>query len=1381
MKKILVGGLMSFFFALSVIAVPQVASANIFTDAFNVLFGGTAKTATTTQPSITVFSPNGDVDEKVIYKGWTDNISWTSKGVSSTVTIDLVRIDGEIINIVSNIANTGIYRWTVGNSIPNGEYRLRIKSINGTASDESDSTFTITSDPQSTPSLTVISPNGGEKIAAGSKYPLQWKVVNFPTDGLLKVLLIDKNNATHDALIVKSGTGCKNGDDGQFNILITCISIQATSTALNIPSWVEPGQYKLRVSCFTPTLAYCISTTSNEDLSDSYFTITSASTTQPSLTVISPNGGETFKQGDAITAKWSSVGLNNTEPLVIMARSSDGTGWNFNRPNDTTINDGEERSTLLNLPPDTYRLIIRNLSGTVKDEAYETFRIIASSTQPSKPLVCGTLGDVNGDGVISIEDVDLIKLIAVGKVKPNGIQSKAADVTGEGNISTLDAVHVRGYILGTKGEFPRCPSYRAASTTVTVPPPPPPVTNTSPFPESLGDYILFRDINGEVQETDERCERIEDSADGKALGLKGEYCAKATVAQYRHTGSNKVIFVHLTNITQGLEAYKAILNKITTPEKLSTHDVFRVEKHEIAWFSPTNTFNLIFTQEGTVSISSPRETNYSYGKATGDNPVTQFFLKKYPPTMTDVATAPATVSNTFTRLSEGSYYLQRFQLGFTLTAGNTPIYIAIDPTKALASTSPGLSPKYAGSAITNLQLVNPGLSTDPQTERKGYYMIPAGTSRTFTYAGIMYWDQVDKSHELKVTSINYGTHVENLTQYSITTGLQDLRVVAKGETVISAEKTSVNSGEMVNIKAFVQSNATKTALYISCPTGVNFLLPGFECNKLVPLTKSFQGISTSFINTSNQVQKVTVAYLIYTTDSTRAAASSTVVISVNPKSAPTTNSQPSITVTSPNGGENFKVGDTLEIGLKGVSDTGFFNTYLSGGGNKEGYAKFLGPVKMADSAKDIIRTSYKTTGADVSKAGGYTWKVLVCPSGQPTSSKNCALSGSFTITSSVPTATSVPISVPAICPAGKICNPHIDSVTTPISPGQKMIIQGVNLNKTNNFGDVLIDGNLLVSDLVDGNKDGTVLFFTLPNLILTNGLHTLSVANNSTVRSNVLTFEVRSSNQSSSNTTTPPVTTNNPTIVSFTSNTSTDGGHDFYWNTSGGDSTEFQIPCYSGLKITTHEGDFECGDTTRNLAVNKSYHLHFSNNSGNNINARVILAVIKSGSRVVTKELNINIPVVVTSTPAPISVNLSSSASSIMAGNYVYISWSSSEATSCSNNWSTNTSTSGGAYLYPSSSVTYSLTCSSSSQSPVTKTVYIQVNSATASPSSSPAVTTSPSTATSPTSSPSPSSTSSSSPSPTGSGVSQVDRSNPSLLASALYALGDFVDSLFGN
>jgi hypothetical protein len=91
-------------------------------------------------------------------------------------------------------------------------------------------------------------------------------------------------------------------------------------------------------------------------------------------------------------------------------------------------------------------------------------------------------------------------------------------------------------------------------------------------------------------------------------------------------------------------------------------------------------------------------------------------------------------------------------------------------------------------------------------------------------------------------------------------------------------------------------------------------------------------------------------------------------------------------------------------------------------------------------------------------------------------------------------------------------SPYINSVTPNIvSPGQKMSVNGVRLIGAMGRGNLYID-NLAVTAPVDGSKDGTVLFFTIPPL--TDGYHSLYVKDNvnGTGASNQVSFQVQSGN-----------------------------------------------------------------------------------------------------------------------------------------------------------------------------------------------------------------------------------------------------------------------------
>lgn len=79
-----------------------------------------------------------------------------------------------------------------------------------------------------------------------------------------------------------------------------------------------------------------------------------------------------------------------------------------------------------------------------------------SPASASKPLVCGSLGDVNNDGAITQADIDLSRTFILGTATPTDEQTKAADVNASGGISTLDNSLISAYINGTRTTFPGC-------------------------------------------------------------------------------------------------------------------------------------------------------------------------------------------------------------------------------------------------------------------------------------------------------------------------------------------------------------------------------------------------------------------------------------------------------------------------------------------------------------------------------------------------------------------------------------------------------------------------------------------------------------------------------------------------------------------------------------------------------------------------------------------------------------------------------------------------------------------------------------------------------------------------------------------------------------
>ncbi|HEY4712473.1 MAG TPA: hypothetical protein VIH69_07385, partial [Dehalococcoidia bacterium] len=118
---------------------------------------------------ITVTYPDGG-DSWVI--GSIQTITWTSTGVTGPVRIQLSRNGGSSwMTIIPATPNDGSQAWLVTGPATN-QARIRVVSIlNPAISDISNNDFAITVMP---PSITVISPNGGETWATRTMHRITW-------------------------------------------------------------------------------------------------------------------------------------------------------------------------------------------------------------------------------------------------------------------------------------------------------------------------------------------------------------------------------------------------------------------------------------------------------------------------------------------------------------------------------------------------------------------------------------------------------------------------------------------------------------------------------------------------------------------------------------------------------------------------------------------------------------------------------------------------------------------------------------------------------------------------------------------------------------------------------------------------------------------------------------------------------------------------------------------------------------------------------------------------------------------------------------------------------------------------------------------------------
>jgi hypothetical protein len=248
--------------------------------------------------------------------------------------------------ITSSTTNSGSYSWTVPSGLtPASDYTIRITSTTyPTIFDVSDAYFFITPPP----TITVTSPNGGESWQAGTIHTITW-TSSYAGDG------VDIELYLNDQYLLTIATDTEN--DGLSD--------------WTIPSTQEPASdYQIRISSTTyPTIL---------DVSDGYFTIVAP----PSITVISPNGGESWTAGTVHDLTWTSQGVTGDVSIELYKGGSCVSTIDALDPNDG--------SYTWTIPTDLtagtdYSVRIAGVAVSAEDMSDGYFSITVPSTPPTVP------------------------------------------------------------------------------------------------------------------------------------------------------------------------------------------------------------------------------------------------------------------------------------------------------------------------------------------------------------------------------------------------------------------------------------------------------------------------------------------------------------------------------------------------------------------------------------------------------------------------------------------------------------------------------------------------------------------------------------------------------------------------------------------------------------------------------------------------------------------------------------------------------------------------------------------------------------------------------------------------------------------------------------
>ena len=282
--------------------------------------------------SVTVTSPNGGESWNV---SSVHNITWTSSNIIN-IKIEYSTNNGSTWSTIvsSTAASTGIYSWTVPNT-PTTQALVRISDAsNAETNDISNAVFSIVT----VPTVTVTAPNGGESWMIGSLQNITWTSANIAN---VKIEYSTNN-----------GTG--------WLIVIASIPATAGSYAWTIPNTLTT-QALIRVSD--------VSNAATNDVSNALFTIAPP----PSITLTSPNGGESWNVLSSHNITWTSVSITNTK---IEYSTNNGSSWTLIIAS-TPASTGSYSWTVPNTPTTQALMRVSDASNTaVKDSSDMVFTIL---------------------------------------------------------------------------------------------------------------------------------------------------------------------------------------------------------------------------------------------------------------------------------------------------------------------------------------------------------------------------------------------------------------------------------------------------------------------------------------------------------------------------------------------------------------------------------------------------------------------------------------------------------------------------------------------------------------------------------------------------------------------------------------------------------------------------------------------------------------------------------------------------------------------------------------------------------------------------------------------------------------------------------------------
>ena len=362
------------------------------------------------QPALYIKSSGGTITRKK--EATSLSVVWSTVGVPFSVRLGTIKFVGSASGteyiLASNLLNTGSRAVLIPTTIPDGNYTLEIKMTYGrtTLSAKSSGYYTIVTPAVIPPSVSVISPNGGEVITRANRlgnFLVKWTAPGVPATARIETIRL---------------RAWENGD-GEY--VLAKNTVNDGSQSVPIPFSIPDGPYTLEIKGNYKGVDF-------SDKSDAPFKIF----TTPSIASIEPFSwtiNRRSSQPIAFGVRWTTIGISSDTRMDVIRLRGVNSGAEYVLASDI-VNSGHAVVAIpSDVPVGSYQLEIKtSYNGTTTSRINPRYINIVVPISPtstsvfnpqtptaSRPSIislsaytgiAGSVITVNGNGLGSVNQIN---------------------------------------------------------------------------------------------------------------------------------------------------------------------------------------------------------------------------------------------------------------------------------------------------------------------------------------------------------------------------------------------------------------------------------------------------------------------------------------------------------------------------------------------------------------------------------------------------------------------------------------------------------------------------------------------------------------------------------------------------------------------------------------------------------------------------------------------------------------------------------------------------------------------------------------------------------------------------------------------------------------